>query len=190
MHSKNTLLKPSFYTGITRTSSIQLINDKSTVVHVKNTQTIVYCINNGKMDEEEEILWRLTGLEEFLCPEYDVGLGGLGTPESVPPEYDVDLGGLGTPESVPPETDSLVTEVVVTGTTSGGVVRVQRGWSEESGYRSEGEAALTELGVASRGVELEVAVTAEVQPQDADDENEMVLVPSGKNDKLYTGCLA
>lgn len=212
------------------------------------------------MDEEEEILWRLTGLAEFLCTEYDkgldtpesipqvseydVGLGGLGTPESVPqvteydvglggldtpesvlqvrkydvglggldtpesitqvPEYDVGLGGLDTPESAPPEYDvgldtpesmpletdhgggPQVTEVVVTGTTSGGVVRVQRGWSEESGYRSEGEAGLTELGVVS-----EAAQGGDTQ-EDADDEDEMVLVPSGKRyiTELLTQVLA
>lgn len=185
------------------------------------------------MDEEEEILWRLTGLAEFLCTEYDegldtpesiprvseydVGLGGLGTPESVlqvteydvglggldtpesitqVSEFDVGLGGLDTPESAPPEYDvgldtpeampletdhggsPQVTEVVVTGTTSGGVVRVQRGWSEESGYRSEGEAGLTELGGVSEAAQG-VAVSGDTR-EDAADEDEMVLVPSGK----------
>ncbi|KAG8321754.1 hypothetical protein J6590_040008 [Homalodisca vitripennis] len=41
--------------------------------------------------------------------------------------------------SVTQDTEGEVTEMVVSGTTSGGVVRVQRGWSEESGYRSHPE---------------------------------------------------
>ncbi|KAG8274589.1 hypothetical protein J6590_104772 [Homalodisca vitripennis] len=41
--------------------------------------------------------------------------------------------------SVTQDTEGEVTEMVVSGTTSGGVVRVQRGWSEESGYKSHPE---------------------------------------------------
>lgn len=70
----------------------------------------------GKMEDYSWIIPGLEGFWEAACSADD-------------PEVNL--------VSQTPETpESPVTEMVVSGVSSGGVVRVQRGWSEESGYRS------------------------------------------------------
>lgn len=124
----------------------------------------------------DDLLWGLDGLEGLFDPrEVD------GRVESSPSR-----GAVWGP--------SPVTEVLVSGVVggSGGVVRVQRGWSEESGYKSaaptspsEGsEVSLTELGASgSSQVDPLLKGSAEVfrkSPEPSGEDDDMVLVPSGK----------
>lgn len=96
--------------------------------------------------------------------------------------------------------------VVATGMSSGGLVRVQRGWSEESGYRSaslgdptspsgDSEVSITELMSSSnlgRTCDQKLLTDNNEEDdsendntQDEEEEDELVLVPSGKYLSLY-----
>ncbi|XP_054260507.1 DNA-binding protein D-ETS-6-like [Macrosteles quadrilineatus] len=76
----------------------------------------------GKM---EDYSWMIPGLE------------GLLEASCEPLVYErTDTPGVPETPGIPATPESAVTEMVVSGVSSGGVVRVQRGWSEESGYRS------------------------------------------------------
>lgn len=110
---------------------------------------------------------------------------------------------LNTRPEVPKEllTPEETKMVVATGMSSGGLVRVQRGWSEESGYRSasledptspsgDSEVSITELMSSSSLGRTCVPTSSAENPdeedseieeaQSQDEEDELVLVPSGK----------
>lgn len=143
----------------------------------------------------EDYLWGFAGLEGLFDADTCIG-----EPLTVLPADVVS-------ESLPQVEEASVTEMVVSGAASGsgGVVRVQRGWSEESGYRSlaptspsEGsEVSLTELGAATpAGTQgdltekflkgacpppKESKKSSRAETPGEEEENEMVLVPSGKS---------